>query len=159
MKGDKQPLFSFGKRAAAGFSSFEQWDARSVSSWYRDTIRINICFVQWNTLLAPSLSRRVKKRGCYGSRMITVFGFPGRRFPSLSRRVKKRGCYGNRMITVSGFFGYSVSLTTGPDGNFALRLSQTAPAYMLYRRCALFGRRYYAVSAVCADCHLKRILF
>ena len=131
LKGDKQPLFSFGKRAAAGFSSFEQWDARSVSSWYRDTIRINICFVQWNTLLAPSLSRRVKKRGCYG----------------------------NRMITVSGFFGYSVSLTTGPDGNFALRLSQTAPAYMLYRRCAMFGRRYYAVSAVCADCHLKRILF
>lgn len=100
-----------------------------------------------------------KTRDCYGSRMITVFGFPGRRFPSLSRRVKKRGCYGNRMITVSGFFGYSVSLTTGPDGNFALRLSQTAPAYMLYRRCAMFGRRYYAVSAVCADCHLKRILF
>lgn len=72
---------------------------------------------------------------------------------------KTRGCYGHRMITVSGFFGYSVSLTTGPDGNFALRLSQTAPAYMLYRRCAMFGRRYYAVSAVCADCHLKRILF
>lgn len=42
---------------------------------------------------------------------------------------KTRDCYGSRMITVSGFFGYSVSLTTGPDGNFALQLSQTPSAY------------------------------